>query len=129
MPSSVASGMLTTYSPRAIRVSGRPESKSVGLSCRIDAIKTRVSAQCHGVSVLALDPPNVSVSCLAQAQRLIQYSIEYRREVAGRGVDDLQYLGRCGLLLQRLARLGQQPRVFHCDDGLRREILEQSDLL
>ena len=35
---------------------------------------------------------------------------------------------RC-LLLQRLARLGQEPRVLHCYDRLRREILQQRDLL
>ena len=61
--------------------------------------------------------------------RLFQHRVEHRREVAGRGVDDLQHLGGRGLLLQRLARLGDQPRVLHRDDRLRREILQQRDLL
>ena len=65
----------------------------------------------------------------AEAVRLLQYRVEHRREVAGRGVDDLQHLGGRGLLLQRLARLGHQPRVLHRDDRLRREILQQRDLL
>src|SRR5215472_1377710 len=65
----------------------------------------------------------------AQAVRLLQYRVEHRREVAGRGVDDLQYLRSCGLLLQGFARLGDQPRVLHRNDRLRREVLEQSDLL
>ena len=65
---------------------------------------------------------------LAQAGRLFQHRVEHRAEVAGRGVDDLQYLGSCSLLLQRLARLGDEPSVFHCDDRLRREVFEERDL-
>ena len=60
--------------------------------------------------------------------RLLQYHIEHRREVAGRGIDDLQYFGGCCLLLQCLARLGQQPRILHRYDCLRGEILQQRDL-
>jgi hypothetical protein len=50
-------------------------------------------------------------------------------EIAGRGIDDLQHLGGRSLLLQSLARLGQESRVLHRDDRLRREILQQRDLL
>jgi hypothetical protein len=35
----------------------------------------------------------------------------------------LQYFGGCGLLLQRLACLGQEPRVFHCDNRLGGKVL------
>src|SRR5436190_1005114 len=52
----------------------------------------------------------------AEAMSLLQDRVEHRREVAGRGVDDLQYLGGRGLLLQCLARLGQEPRVLHRND-------------
>ena len=62
-------------------------------------------------------------------QNRIDVGVEHRREIAGRGVDDLQHLGGRGLLLQRLARLSQEPRVFHCDDRLRREVLQQRYLL
>ena len=55
--------------------------------------------------------------------RLFQNSIEHRGEVAGRAVDDLQYLGSGGLLLQRLARLVDQPRIFHRNHSLRGEVL------
>src|SRR5262249_33492621 len=65
----------------------------------------------------------------AKAVRLLQDRIEDRCEVAGRGIDDLQHFGGRGLLLQGLARLGQQPRVLRRDDRLRREILQQRDLL
>jgi hypothetical protein len=34
-----------------------------------------------------------------------------------------------GLLIQRLARLGDEPRIFHRNHGLRREVPQQRDLL
>src|SRR3954463_7550516 len=61
--------------------------------------------------------------------RLLQYRFKYRCKLAGRGVDDLQHLGGRSLLFQRLARFGQEPRAFYCDDRLRREVFEQRDLL
>jgi hypothetical protein len=67
--------------------------------------------------------------CLAKAGSLVKHRVEHRGEVARRGIDDLQHLGGRGLLVERLARLGDQPRVFHRDDRLRREILQQRDLL
>jgi hypothetical protein len=60
--------------------------------------------------------------------RLFEHRLEDRGEVAGRGIDDLQHLGNGSLLLQGFARLGQEPRILHCDDRLRREIFSQSDL-
>jgi len=56
--------------------------------------------------------------------RLFQDRIGDRCEVAGRGIDNTQNLGGRGLLLQRLARLGQKPRILHGDDCLRGEILQ-----
>ena len=50
-------------------------------------------------------------------------------EIAGRGIDDLQHLGGRGLLLQSLTRLGNEPRVLHRNDRLRREVLQKRDLL
>src|SRR6516164_2262561 len=58
-----------------------------------------------------------------------QYRVEHWGEVTWRGIDNLQYLGGRGLLLQGLARLGQQPRILDRDHRLRREILQQRDLL
>src|SRR6516225_3232774 len=60
--------------------------------------------------------------------RPLEHCVEHRREITGRGIDDLQYLGGCGLLLQSLTRLGQEPRILHSDDRLRREVFEKSDL-
>jgi hypothetical protein len=36
--------------------------------------------------------------------RLFQDRLEHRREIAGRGIDDLQYLGGRGFPLQRLGK-------------------------
>src|SRR4029077_16362083 len=44
-------------------------------------------------------------------------------------IDCLQDLRCCGLLLQRLAGLGDKASIFHWDPRLRREILQQRDLL
>jgi hypothetical protein len=66
---------------------------------------------------------------LAQAHRLVEHRVEHRREVAGRGIDDPQHLGGRGLLLQGLARLGQQPCILHRDHRLRCKVLQQRDLL
>jgi len=41
---------------------------------------------------------------VTQPHRLFEHRIEHRREVAGRAVDNLQYLGGRGLLLQALAQ-------------------------
>src|SRR5215831_838998 len=47
----------------------------------------------------------------SKAHRPFQHRVEHRLKFAGRGVDDLQYLGGCGLLFQGLARLGDE-RAF-----------------
>src|SRR6516165_7700988 len=65
----------------------------------------------------------------AQTVRLIQDRVKHRRQVARRGIDDTQHLSSRGLLLQRLAGFADQPRVLHCDDRLRRKVLQQCDLL
>ncbi|HUI95441.1 MAG TPA: hypothetical protein VLX44_06795, partial [Xanthobacteraceae bacterium] len=61
--------------------------------------------------------------------RLFDDRLKHRREVAGRRVDDAQYLGGRGLLFQRLAGLGHEPRILHRDHRLRREVLQKRDLL
>src|SRR6516225_11129814 len=71
----------------------------------------RISVRRYGADFLAIIQCQTSVLCPAQAVSLFKDCVEYRSEVAGRGIDDLQYLGGRGLLLQCLARLGQQPRV------------------
>src|SRR3954468_5583338 len=66
--------------------------------------------------------------CLAQPRCFLQDHLEHWCEVTRRRIDDLQYLSGCSLLLQRFARLSQQPRVLHRDDRLRGEVLQKCDL-
>ncbi len=72
--------------------------------------------------------PQHAESGLTQPHRRFEHRVEHRREVAGRGVDDLQHLGGRGLLLQGLARLGQQPRVLDRDNRLVGKGAHQFDL-
>src|SRR5215472_10047356 len=92
--------------------------KSSGISMHRDEVKQ-----------LAVKCTERSLSGITQRYRLFYDLFEHRLEVARRGIDDLQYLGSRSLLLQRLLRLGQQPRILHRNDRLRREILEQRDFL
>ena len=44
---------------------------------------------------------------IAQPHRLFEHSVEHRREITRRGIDDLQHLCRGGLLLQCFVALGK----------------------
>src|SRR5215467_13047448 len=81
-----------------------------------------------GTGSLAVDDGHEAESRSAQPHRLVEHRIEDRREVTRRGVDNLQYLGGCGLLLQCLARLAQKPRILDRDDRLIGEGSDQFDL-
>jgi len=81
------------------------------------------------VEELAIVAQKVTGRCAANTQRLFQDRFEHRGEVARRGVDHSQHFGGGGLLLQCFARLGQQPCIFHRDDGLSGKVLQQRDLL
>ena len=48
---------------------------------------------------------------LAQPQRFFEHRIENGREIAGRGIDDLQDLGGCGLAGERLVEPLTQLRI------------------
>src|ERR1700720_905416 len=89
--------------------------------------KWRLAMRRVEMKALAVIPPQMPISGIAKMQRLFEHCIEHRREVAGRGIDDAQHLGRRGLLVERLARLGDEARVLHRDDRLRREVLPQRD--
>ncbi len=87
-----------------------------------------VAALHDGAPRFAVKDPQRPESSSAKPVRLFQDRVEHRREVARRGVDDPQHLGGCGLLLQGLARLGDQARILHRDHCLRRKVLQQRDL-
>src|SRR6516164_518207 len=78
--------------------------------------------------MLPANGPQGALNASAQPCRLFQHCVEHRGEVAGRAINDLQYLGGCGLLFQGLARLSDQPRVFHRNDRLVGKGAEELDL-
>src|SRR5215471_7220107 len=82
----------------------------------------RYVSERHRMETVAIVAPQNAESGLAETYSLIQHCVEHWCEFAGRGVDDLQYLSGRGLLLQCLAGFSDQPRVFHRNDRLRREI-------
>src|SRR5215472_6686904 len=51
-----------------------------------------------GTGSLAVDEGHEAERCSAQPHRLFEHCLEYRREITGRGIDDLQHLGGRGLL-------------------------------
>jgi len=81
------------------------------------------------MEVIAVTKHQGPMGHTAQRVRLLQYRVEHRGKIAWRRIDDLQYFGGRGLLLQCLARFGQQPRILHRDHRLRRKVLQQRDLL
>jgi hypothetical protein len=78
--------------------------------------------------MLSIEARAQSKRRFAQTHRVVQNRVEHRREIAGRGIDDLQYLGGRSLLLQCLARFDNEPCVFYCDDGLVGEGSDQRHL-
>jgi hypothetical protein len=58
------------------------------------------------VEELAVIGKHVTVSRLAKPDRPFEHCVEHRREIAGRGVDDLQHLGGRGLLSARFCEFG-----------------------
>src|SRR5262249_13798918 len=94
--------------------------------------RTKVGPQNHGVPIAesyqhVIDPTN---SC-----RALDDGVEDRLHVSRRAADYAQHLGRCGLMLQRLAQFGiallnllEQPYVFDGDHRLVSEGLKKFDL-
>ena len=97
--------------------------------CQILDIRSGQSSLSEGLEALAVETHERAKGGFAEPQSSFKHRVEHRREVTGRGIDDLQYLGGRSLLFQSVARLGQQPRILHCDDRLRREVLQQRNLL
>ena len=88
------------------------------------SVSLRHLTKCDRLEAFAVIGPQSAKRGIAGACRLFQYYVEYWGQVTRRGIDDLQYLGGRGLLLQGLARLGHQPRVFHRNDCLSREVFQ-----
>ena len=87
-----------------------------------------VTARRHGAekrSIVGRQRTHIEVT---NPVRLLQDHLEHRRQIAGRGVDDLQHLGRRCLLLQRLPLFGDQARVLDRDHRLIGEGADELDL-
>ena len=94
---------------------------------------TNMSPRNHNVPLVesqhhVIDPAN---SCSA-----LDDGIEHRLHVRRRAADDAEHLGRCRLMLQRLAqfcvallKFFEQPDIFNGDHGLIGERFEQFNLL
>jgi len=67
---------------------------------------------------LRRDEYDALLRALEQLLAALQNLVEYRRGVGHRSADHLQHLGGSSLLLQRLLRLVEQPRVLDCDHRL-----------
>ena len=59
----------------------------------------------HGAEYSAVEKRQASVRRSTKPMRFFQDRVEDRREIARRGVDDLQDLGDCGFPRQRLVAL------------------------
>src|SRR5215471_14229480 len=88
----------------------------------------RQSADGNRAEPLAVIKLQAALCDTAETVRFFQYRVEHWREVAGRGIDDLQDFSGRGLLLQRLARLGQEPRILDRDHRLVGKRTDQFDL-
>src|SRR5215469_18437881 len=98
-------------SGRVVRTRDVTMPQSFGHCCR-------ETAHCDTAELFAVPELQTAEAGIAQAVRLLDDRTEHGGEVARRAIDDLQYLGGRGLLLQGLARLGRQPRILDCDNGL-----------
>ena len=85
--------------------------------------RLRQAVRCDEAEMVAVIKHKGAERGREEGMRPVQYRVEHRREIAARGIDDLQDFGGRSLLLQRLARLGDQPRVLHRYHGLGGEVL------
>ena len=83
---------------------------------------------CHKAEQTVLETRHRAEFCLAQFRRPRGDRFKHRLHIGRRPGDYPQHLSSRGLLVERLARRVDEPRVFHRDDRLRREILQQRGL-
>src|SRR5215472_14274562 len=81
------------------------------------------------VQTRAVETSQHPIRCLTEAHRFFQHGIKYRRRVARRCLDHLQHFSGSRLLFQRLALLGDEPRVLDRDHRLIGEGADEFDLL
>ena len=67
-------------------------------TCQEFGIGVREVSRRRGAGKVALDDPQPTEACVAEAHRFVYDRIEYRCKIARRGVDKLHNLGGRGLL-------------------------------
>src|SRR5262249_55876373 len=83
----------------------------------------------HAKKYPALLPCNRGLIGVAKPGSRFYKGVEHRLQIKGGAADNLEHVGRGGLLLERFPQLIEQPSVLDGDDGLRGEILDQIYLL
>src|SRR5262245_20692294 len=88
------------------------------------------------IEKFAIELKNMAALGPAEPGCTFDERLENRSQVERRSAYDFKHIGRRGLLLQRsreivapLAQVTEQPRVLDGDDGLRRKILDQRNLV
>src|SRR6516164_6216982 len=89
----------------------------------------RKAVRCDQVIHVTKSPEHTRLVGAAEARHRLNERIKDHIEVDGGAADYLEYVCCCGLLLQRLPQLIEQPRILDGDHGLLREVAEQFDLL
>jgi hypothetical protein len=90
----------------------------------------------HCANATALAQEHLAKFGPADRDGMLQHRLEHRLQLSRRTGDDLEHLGGCRLLLQRLAQLAcsrlhliEQPHVLNGNYGMSGEIRDQLDLL
>jgi hypothetical protein len=75
-----------------------------------------------GIIETVADKPDGRLVGMAEPARRLHQRVEHGLQIERRAADDLEHVCSGGLLLQRFARLVEQPGVLDGDDSLRREV-------
>src|SRR5262249_52952707 len=105
------SWLITRCSPRNMRPS--PIS-GCGRNGPLNNSRTRAGIPCWA-AIWKHSPSNVQrvADCrFAQVHRLLEYSVEDRREIPEGGIDDLQHFRGCGLLVFGIGEITSQRVAF-----------------
>jgi|SRR6516164_6366508 hypothetical protein len=80
-------------------------------ACRLDNLGRYILVR-YSAKELAIEADKTPKRRLAKPQRLVEHLIKDGLKVAGRRIDDLQYLGRSSLLLSRISEFAPQRITF-----------------
>src|SRR5215472_13506227 len=93
------------------------------------AVLPRMAVEAHLSKDVAVRSPDSSDLGATEPRGALGEGVEHGLKVEGRAANQLEHVRRRGLLVQRLARLADEPRVLDCDHRLVREGRDQRDLI